>query len=378
MHAWGAIREIPRVPDLDEIESLQAGVRIARGERIYKDFAEHHSPFVFAFLSTFAPDRSGDAAIRYLHRARLLFALFGVVTLASIAAIVWRASRRLPAVILTLAILFIHPGMWQRSFIDVRVDPPSLAMWWLGCACVVLPPIGGRWSAVLRGVGVGLIVHACLWNPKWPIASVLMGVVFLFTLRRSNAIAGLLSAAIVGGSAFALFALICNWRLAVGNIFGVTRELVKFADEMQAMHVALGYGFPAPWGYCPTMFHPRFVLPAAAVVGFAVVRIARAFADRRLVLILLGILLAALGEIRFLFPYPTAWIQYYILWATTATAIYGLATQAFVAIVASISLASVRLSEAATAIVIVLAFVMGISRIPFGESSANPYWVSFE
>src|SRR5436853_7626488 len=45
---------------LDETEQLQASIMLARGERMYKDFAEHHPPFFSELLSTFAPVSSGE------------------------------------------------------------------------------------------------------------------------------------------------------------------------------------------------------------------------------------------------------------------------------------------------------------------------------
>jgi hypothetical protein len=42
LHFWTVWTLVGRAPFLDEVEALQAGIRMARGERIYRDFAEHH------------------------------------------------------------------------------------------------------------------------------------------------------------------------------------------------------------------------------------------------------------------------------------------------------------------------------------------------
>src|SRR5260370_37120269 len=95
LHFWSVWTLIGRSPFLDETEALQAGIRLARGERIYHDFAEHHPPLVFALLSTFAPRDSGvSAGHSYVSRARVVCGLFVCFPIASSALLIWSAARR--------------------------------------------------------------------------------------------------------------------------------------------------------------------------------------------------------------------------------------------------------------------------------------------
>ena len=121
----GAIR---RAPHVDETEQLQGSIMLARGERIYTDFAEHHPLFLFELLSTFAPVGSGEAALDlYLIRARALAAVFGTIAFAVAAWIVWKASGRAYAVLIFVALVLSQPPFWGRAFAEVRSEPPSLA-----------------------------------------------------------------------------------------------------------------------------------------------------------------------------------------------------------------------------------------------------------
>src|SRR6266566_1816767 len=185
IHAGVIAALISRPLDLDESEQLQGSIMLARGERMYKDFAEHHSPLFAELLSRFAPTDSKEEAIdRYVIRARVLTAIFGTIAIAAAAFIVWKASGHAYSAIIFVALLLSRPWFWGRAFTEVRAEPPSLALWWLGTAFVLLPRGEDRRGAMLRGLGVGLVAQACLWNPKWPVASLVVGVIFLQALAR--------------------------------------------------------------------------------------------------------------------------------------------------------------------------------------------------
>ncbi|HEX6099036.1 MAG TPA: hypothetical protein VF432_22175, partial [Thermoanaerobaculia bacterium] len=49
-------------PSVDEVEYLHTALRMDRGERIFTDFAQHHSPLFFAMLMPLAPEEDGVAA----------------------------------------------------------------------------------------------------------------------------------------------------------------------------------------------------------------------------------------------------------------------------------------------------------------------------
>jgi hypothetical protein len=383
LHIWSVAALIARPPFLDETEALQAGVRIARGERLYQNFAEHHPPFLFSALASFAPAGGSEPIKLYVIRARILFAFFGSLAIAAAASIVWFASRRASAVILFTALLLNDPGLWLRAFADVRADPPSLALWWLGAALIVLPAAGGKGGAMLRGLGLGLIAHACLWNPKWPVASAVMGGVFLVRLTsdwrrsRGDAITGAIVAMAVTAGGVALMAMLVDLRTVAGNVFGLTRALVKWSDHLQAMHIAVAGPEPVPWLYCPPLFHPRYVLPAAAITLVAMLRAPQAFGGRRLVATLLALIPATLTEIRFLYPYPAPWGQYYILWSMAGAATLALAPQAVVALFSRAGLRIRKVIGAAPIAVAALAMVAATNLIPVKSIGPDPYWQSF-
>jgi hypothetical protein len=380
LHVWVVAALIARPPFVDETESLQAGVRMARGERVYKDFAEHHPPFVFGLLSSFAPVAGGEGIRLYVIRARIVFAILGSVAVAAAACIVWFASRRASAVILFIALLLANPLLWLRAFADVRADPPSLALWWLGAALILLPAGDGVRRAILGGVGLGLIAHSCLWNPKSPVASALMAGVFLFNLRsdwrrsRGGAIAGLMVALTLTAGGLALTAHYADLRTVFDNVIGLTRALVKWSNHLQAMHVAVTGPAPLPWFDCPSMFRPRYVIPATAFVLFAVLRAPEAFGNRRLVWTFLALVPATMIEIRFLYPYPAPWVQYYILWSMAGAAVFAFVPQAVIALAGS---RFRRLTAAVPIVMAALATLAATNLIPLESAGKDTYWLSF-
>jgi hypothetical protein len=383
LHVWSAAALIARAPFLDEVESLQAGVKMARGERPYKDFAEHHPPFVFALLATFAPTKPTDDIRTYVVRARILFAIFGGIALAAASSIVWMASKRMSAAILFLALLLVDPGLWLRAFADVHAEAPALALWWLGAALVVISLADRRGTAILLGLGIGLIANACLWNPKWPVTSGAIGIVFLTRIalywrrRRADAItaAGIAIAAV--GVGLALLAALADFRDVAGHVFGLSLALAKWSNRLQAMHVNVtGAGPTIPWVYCPPMFRPRYILPATAVIVVAMFRAPRALHNRAVTAIFLALIGTALIEIRFFYPYPMPWVQYYILWSMAAAAILALVPQSIVALLSLVGSTAGRVSVLIPIVATVVALVAAVMMTPRSPEQTDPYWRS--
>src|SRR5437660_4829379 len=110
LHVGSLAALIGRSPFLDEVESLQAGVHLARGERIYTDFAEHHPPFLFAALARLGPGDGAESIRNYVIRARIVFAIFGTIAIAAAAAIVWRAAKNVWALVIFIALLLHDPS----------------------------------------------------------------------------------------------------------------------------------------------------------------------------------------------------------------------------------------------------------------------------
>jgi hypothetical protein len=327
--------------------------------------------------------RHNEDSIRsYIIRARVLFAFFGCVAIAAAATIVWRVSRRVSVVVLFMALLLKDPNLWLRAFADVRADPPSLALWWLGLLLILLPRPDGKRAPILSGLGLGLIAYSCLWNPKWPIASAAVGIVFLTQLvktwrhRRADAIAGAAVAVIVTISGFATIFFFADWRMLAGHVLGFTRALVQWSNHLQEMHVALTGPPPVPWLYCPPLFRPVYVIGATVVVVAAALWIPPTRPERRL-FTLVALVPATLLEIRFLYPYPAPWVQYYILWGMAGAVMIALVPHALVAF---ISRARPRLAAAASSVPIafaVLAMLAATNLIPLKSAGQDSYWLSF-
>jgi hypothetical protein len=415
VHAGVIVALISRPLQLDESEQLQGSILLARGERIYKDFAEHHSPLFAEVLSTFAPTDSPAAPIDlYVIRARALAALFGTIAIAAAACIVWKASGHAYSAIIFVALLLSNSWLWTRSFTEVRAEPPSLALWWAGAALVLLPKGDDRRSAALRGLGVGLALQACLWNPKWPVASLVVGIFFLeglarqWRISRRNVAIAITTAVAVGASGFGLIALVTDLRSYIGNTFGMTAALVQWSRAFQAAHPSQ----PAiPWENCPSQFWLPNVIAASALVAFGVWRKRDSVRNVRLVWFLLAIAAAALIEIRFVYPYPALWIQYYILWCIVGSAIFALVPQVCLAlldrllpqraIMTNVVVATLTLSAllAATSVIPIRFDVpdpttlsngylrarlgpndtvwMDMTRFPLGARTASYYWFGF-
>ncbi len=370
---------IGRVPHVDETEQLQGSIMLARGERMYTDFAEHHPPFLFELVSTFAPDAGGEKALDlYLVRARALAAVFGTIAFAAAAWILWRASGRAYAVLIFVALVLSRSPLWERAFTEVRSEPPSLALWWGGAALVLLPRAASRRNAILRGLGLGLVAQACLWNPKWPVTSVVIGVIFLlaisrdFRLNRGNALAAVVTAIAVTATGFAAIAATTGLRNFVDHTFGFTTALVQWSRSIQAAgpHAADG------WQHCPRLFRLIYIVPAGAVVALGVWWRRDAVHDAPLAGSVLALTAAALIEIRFLYPYPALWLQYFILWGLLAAMIIALVPQVCVLFVEQVAPAAAVVTKPATVILTMLALLAATNAVPVDWDPSHPYRVS--
>ena len=308
----------PYIDDPDEAEFLQAGVKMARGERLYVDFFEHHPPLHFEMLKALVtPDV--DA---YVLRARLVTLLFGTIAFALAALLVWRASGRWTAVVIFAGLLLASGHLWRRAFIDVRPEALALALMWLGAVLILIPR-----RAVLSGIGIGCVAMACAINPKWPIVSVVLGVIFLIDVVRAGWKAFLTSVAIgtaIAATSIATIAALCDFRRFVDCTFLFTRFM--FAWETR-IHTATGFHSPPP-------FQWLLVAASVALVLFAP---RTAFRDARLSRVFALLLGASLLEIRFLYPYRDRGLQYIVVYGIAAAALMALAPQVLVSIVGRIT-----------------------------------------
>jgi hypothetical protein len=370
---------VARVPHVDEMEQLQGSIMLARGERMYVDFAEHHPPFLFELVSTFAPVAGGERALDlYLVRARVLAAVFGTIAFAAAAWILWKASGRAYAVLIFVALVLSRPPLWERAFTEVRSEPLSLALWWAGAALILLPRAAGRRNAVLRGLGLGLVAQACLWNPKWPVTTVVLGVIFLvttgrdFRLNRGHAIAAVITAVAVAGTGLAVIAATTGLRGFVDHTFGFTTALVQWSRAIQATARQDAYA----WQHCPRLFRLIYVVPAAAVVALGVWWRRDAVRDAPLAGSVLALAAAALVEIRFVYPYPALWLQYFILWGILAAMIIALVPQVCVVYAERLAPAAAVVTKPAVAILTIVALFGAANAVPADWDAPHPYRVS--
>jgi hypothetical protein len=344
LHLFAIVRLANRygLEDGDEAEYLHAGLLMARGERVFVDFAEHHSPLLFQVLARL----DGGDVDAYVRRARIFSSLCGLAAVAAAAFLVWRATRQLYAPAILIGGLSAAPLFLSRNFADVRPDTLALALFLLG---VLLIATSRRIAA--GALGVGLIALAFFVNPKWPLSSLALGLVFMIgpsPARRAAAAAGAVACA------FLLLAVSTDLRAYVDFVFLFNRHFFHWSAHIAKTIIPM-----PPFRYCPDLLRPHLVLPAAALVAFAVARFRDAFADARIVWGSLLLLVTSLLEIRFVYPYPVLWPQYFVVWGLAGAAVFAFVPRAVVALVPE------RVRPAAGAVAVVFVLIAGV-RIVIG------------
>lgn len=312
---------LERRPHFDESQYLHAAWKMAQGERLYRDFAEDHAPFLFQLFALLMPEGGVSDyplldAPAYFQRARLLTALLGTLALLAGALIVRKAAGAPEAAAIFVAALAGTEAYWRLGIADARNDPFALFLMLSGALLILESCTRGRLTVLFSGLGMGLVTVAFLWNPKWPLESLVVGIAWLVKLyeaaclQRRNAIVGILAA--IAPVAVALVII---------NSAASLRDYVFFTFEFNAaLNAWLGplHGTEAPLTHCPAAFHPVWVFPALALVVTAAL-----LEKRRLPLVLATFVLAAGIEIRFLYVYPAAWPQYFLFWSLSSAAVYA-------------------------------------------------------
>ncbi|HXH38380.1 MAG TPA: hypothetical protein VNN08_07110 [Thermoanaerobaculia bacterium] len=355
--------------DADEAEYLHAGWLMHQGLRLYRDFAENHAPFLFVILKWMTP--AGGSAlfprldlITYLTRARLFASVCGFLGLSAAAVVTYRAIRSLVAPLVMLAAMAASPWLWARRLVEVCNDPPTLFLFWLGALLLL-----GGWRAerlrfTLAGAGMGLVCIAFLWNPKWPLESLVLGILYLSIAWRAwrqgvrSLFAAILPPFLCLGIALVCIAATAplpdyyfftfRFNRLLTAWIATSPYLTKLTEA--AFHHGRAYMF------CPPEF--RGIWPILAVVLSIALLSMRAVRQRlgidgKILLVLLALAVAATLEIRFIYPYPNVWTQYYLMWSFIAASLYGTTIAALVRLMPS---EGIRLfATAAVAIVAVSA-----------------------
>ncbi|HYO76724.1 MAG TPA: hypothetical protein VE010_09700 [Thermoanaerobaculia bacterium] len=361
MHLLGVVTRAERGPHMDENEYLHAGWMMANGERLYETFFEHHSPFFFKALELLAPEGERVDVRPYFRHARWLSGTAGLVALVGLALLLSRIGAEVAAI--AVALLIATGSLWLYSFLEVRAEPFALAFFAAG-TCIAL-----RWRGALGGVGVGLVVITSLWQPKWPLACLAVGVIWL--VRSDRRVTGFIAGALTTALAFLAMSAIVPLDMWWFFNFETNRVLAAAVDAPWVMRAYFQGG--VPFLFVPDALHPWYVVPAAVLLA-ASLRFERS-AWRALPLILL---VAAFIEMRFIYPWPAIWAHYYLMWSVAAAAVLGTVPSS-VRILLGRARVPERITRMTTVIVQLAAlFLVSIhvaAVFPVGGSAAT-YWIS--
>ena len=342
---------LDRSLDSDETEYLHAGWLMHQGLRLYRDFAENHAPFLFVILKWMTP--AGGTAlfprldlITYVTRARVFASVCGFLGLSAAAVLAYRAIGSLIAPLVMIATIVASPWVWSRGLVEVRNDPPALFLFWLGALLL----LGGWWSERLRfalaGVGMGLVCVAFIWNPKWPLESLVLGIVYLSVAWRAHRqgprflFATLLPPALCLGIALACIAATAPLADYYFFTFRFNRLLTDWiaASPYLTKLTEAAFHHGRAYMFCPPAFNGIWPI-IAVVLSIALLSIRtvrrRLGIDVKILLVLIALAVAATLEIRFIYPYPNVWTQYYVMWSFIAASLYGTTIAALVRLMPS-------------------------------------------
>jgi hypothetical protein len=354
---------LDRTLHVDELEYLHVGWLLAHGRHLYRDFFEDHAPFLFVILNWLVPGTTSTPRvdmIAYAARARLMMAAWGVLALGAIGTLAYRAVRSMVAPLLAVTLLLCSPAVWSRGLSDIRNDPPTLCLFWAGVLLLL-----GQWRPErlrlgLAGVGIGLAASAALWNPKSVFESVVLGVIYLSmvirALRRSmrDAALAVAPAIVIVAITIALIAA----TVSLGDYFFFTfryhriifdwlREAAQDTRELFHHGLRLRYCDPVFRGWWP-------LLAACAAIAILLVPAIRRRVqlDIRIYGSLVALGVAALLDIRFIFPWPSVWHQYYLVWDFVLAAVYGVTIASIFATFSEKIRAVLQIAVAVLAVVI--------------------------
>ena len=392
-HAFATWSGIERPLDTDESEFLHAAWLMRQGLRLYRDFAEDHAPFLFAILKWMVPAH-GTAAfprldlVAYVTRARILASTFGILGLGAAALLAYRAVGNLIAPLITIAVVLASPWIWMRGMVQVRNDPPALFFFWLGALLLLGGWRSERARFLCAGIGIGLVAIAALWNPKWPLESLVLGIVYLVIARDAFRRKMLTLVLLPPIACVAAMLLWIRAYSSFGDYFFFTFTFNRLLNDWTAANPYLtkltdaAFQHGRAYMFCPPAF--KGIWPIAAVmVTIALLVLRRPVSGRGTIchpeppeprrreaqtgegrskdpqpvnplftqqasggpstvlrrlrmtevnthVALLALAAAATLEIRFLYAYPNVWTQYYVMWSFIAACLYGTAAAALI------------------------------------------------
>ncbi len=359
-------RDLGRGPHVDEVEHLHATVRMARGERPFLDFEEHHPPLFWGMLRPLLPASDGIAAMQtFVTRARLFSGFMTALAILSAALILRKASGDSWTMVTFLGLSFAAGGVWRNGLADVRPDSTALGFWWVGTALVLLAR-----RPSLRGLGLGCIFVASMIKPQWPLSSIVVGVVFLIAVVRERR-----TFFVASGTALAVAAAGVLATASLADLRYVYFHVITLTRAMIVVNYAAAKEFYLPYFGCPPLLRPPLISLAAAVVIAAWFRARSSFAAPRLVGTLLAIAAASLAEIYFVFPYPVVDFRYYAFWVIAAAIVLALLRQSAAALIPLHTRFLAGLRKAILVSVTILALLASFSIIEPERPKPDSYWV---
>jgi hypothetical protein len=314
-------RYLDRPLDHDEAQYLHDGWLMHEGRQLYRDFEENHSPLLFALFSQLVPETVTPAmprldVITYAERARVAIGICGLLAVAFLALVAWRLTGEPLAAAIVSLLLFSTGWTWRFGVSCARNDPPSLLLFWAGAFLLLDRRRSERVDALLAGLGIGLVGVAALWNPKWPLATLVLFAIFVVRARRQLVIAILppitlaaITIAIIAAHATLRDYILFTFRFnaALGEWFARSPLVSQFWFEGET------------WRYCGLPFK-GWIVACVLIVGVALPAVR---ARLKATWLPFALLAATFVELRFLMSWPNIWPQYYLLWCCSAALVYA-------------------------------------------------------
>jgi hypothetical protein len=345
-HLLAIYAGLERSLDPDEAEYLHAGWLMHQGLRLYRDFAENHAPFLFVILKWMTPSVPRFDLVTYVTRARLFASVCGLLGLSMAGVLAYRTIRSLIAPLVMIATIMASPWVRFRGLVDVRNDAPTLFLFWLGALLLLVAWRSETLRFVLAGSGMGLVCIAFIWNPKWPLESLVLGTVYFMIVWRAwrqgprFLLATLLPPALCLAIALACVAATAPLADYYFFTFRFNRLLTAWVAASPYLTKLTETAFRRGRAYmlCPPAF--KGIWPIVAfILGVALLSIGnvrrKLGIDVRILGTLIALAIAATLEIRFIYPYPFVWTQYYVMWSFLAAALYGTTVAALIRLMPS-------------------------------------------
>jgi hypothetical protein len=383
---------IDRPMHYDENEYLHASWMVSAGKRLYVDFYEDHPPHFFKFVSLVRPDATSlqEVDVRsWVHRARALCGFSGLVAMAAIALFAWRATRSSVAGAIAFAVLVAGPQMWARGLADIRSEPPTLAIFWLGALLIAWDDESTVRNALRHGVGVGLIALAAAWNPKWPLESLVIGFAFLgFVIRCSRASRRLPLIAFASATPFGVAAFIPIVTMtSISNyvFFNFTLKSKTYDSFARLGWMTRFFAAHPFWREMDAHVRPPFLITALLALTLALasrpVRVRITGGTPRAAILAAMLLGASLLEIRFVYPYPRLWAQYLVMAVCGAAVVYAILLHTLAALSPAQLFRGFPLREVISLAALLVAtlgacaFMWRIDHVAIaGQSASSRYW----